>query len=266
MKKHYYFILAFVIIAFSITSSCKKEPKPDVNKPSVELYTPANNFLFYCGGELEYHAMLKDDNQLYSYKIDITAQTSSPNSWVNHFIRMIDGTEQEVFDTIFVPKNIEVGNYTFTITCNDTSYNEKAISVTIQIAKDLTPPVVSLTQAPSSGQIYIATDTIRIAGNVTENYKLANVFVAVMNPADNIADTMATTYNSYATFLDVSSFSDPKNYSFASSLIVGNPNDNDGANNPDNITWAPGSYYILVRATDRIGNRTILSHIDITIQ
>jgi hypothetical protein len=266
MKKQYYFLLTIAILAITVVSSCKKDPEPDVNKPSVELWSPGNNNILYCGGDLEFHCTFKDDNQLYSYKIDITALASSPNAWINHFIKMIDGTEQEVSDTIYIPKTIEPGNYTFAVTCNDTSYNEKSVSVTVQIIQDLIAPTITLTQAPSGGQSFITNDTIRIAGTVTENYKLTNVFVAIMNPADNIADTMATTYNSYATFLNNSSFSNVTNYSFNKYLVVGNPNDNDGANNPDNITWTPGSYYILVRATDRVGNRTILPRIDITIQ
>lgn len=133
MKKHLLLILSLLVLVLLMPTGCKKEPDPDVEKPSIELWSPANNATFTKGGKVGYNITFKDDNQLYSFKIDITALSPTSTSWVNHYAEMIDGTEKTVSDSIYIPTNIDAGYYTFSVTCNDTSYNEKNVSVTLQI-------------------------------------------------------------------------------------------------------------------------------------
>jgi len=128
---------------------------------------------------------------------------------------------------------------------------------------DTVAPVITVSSAPSNGQIFNNGETITISGTVTDDTRLGGIYIGLVRVDQNLADADVNADNTI-TLLHNHHFADPTSYNFTGSIVVGAANDNDIT--PDPITWISGDYYLLIKCPDAFGgNVTFSSHYPVVI-
>ena len=273
MKNSRFLLFLLFVASAVVTASCSKnsdDPKEekDTTKPEITLGTPINEASFNPGDAIDFSATFKDNKELSGYKIDIHFNDGHEHksvtdegkwSFQKSYAFEPGNTDMIVkHNDVRIPTEVDglsiyAGEYHFLVYCTDKAGNEEFVAHNIVIIDlpDETGPVIEISLSPATDQEFTRGDTIRMSGKVTDNKRLNNVLVALMRSTSteemvNETDAFAIIFNGKE------QLTGPSNFSFASSIIFGQDQDNNVP--PRNITWARGNFYLIVKASDESGN------------
>jgi len=139
--------------------------------------------------------------------------------------------------------------------------------LTIKIPEDEVAPEITVSSAPSNGQIFASGETISISGTVSDNKALGGLYIGLVREDQQLSDEDVSDSNTI-TLLHTHDFDSPDEYDFFADITVGASKDNNIT--PKDITgdtaWQSGSYYIVVKSKDAYGaNWTYSVHYPIVI-
>jgi len=273
--KYFKYICILFAAVFIIFTSCKKDDE-DTTDPVISGLEigVGNSKVLYQGGDVHLQFEASDDTELGYYKVEIhyegkgvASEWEYSNQW--NFETGLKNSLIHHHD-ILVPPDADPGDYHFHLTLVDKAGNSASEEhdVEVKVPTDTTAPVISVTTIPSGS--YSTGDTIRIAGNVTENDSLGGVYIALMKTSDNIPDSeikppCVSGGTAIAGFLHNHDFPIPDSYSFDVYLVVGQTQDNDYHVGPCDISWGTGDYYVVVKSPDKSGNVGFSQHYPITL-
>lgn len=208
MKKYIFQLISLAVVFFM--ASCDPE-NVDLTPPSMEVvsFAPTPEAAEICGSqepvvfqltggdELTFDVIFNDDIALSQYKVDIhnnfdchghgggsAPSISVPNvssqttDWSVLDVTNLSETSSSITRTLNVPENVTTGNYHFQIQVLDESGNDNPaanfFALKIKNPTDNTPPQISV-QEPTSGNFSAKKgETIRFAGQVTDDRSLSD--------------------------------------------------------------------------------------------
>lgn len=283
-NNRFFALMLFLSAAIAFTSCTKDEDDPadekDTTKPQINLTSPANETEFLPGDAIDFSAVLSDDKELGSYKIDIhpgeghdhkstldNGAWSYQKSW-----SLPEGSTNETVShsEIVIPEEVDgvptmPGDYHFLVYCTDKAGNEEFVAHDIIIVEpaDETAPEISFSFTPEENQAYIRADTIRISGSVSDNKHLSKLLVAVMRSTST--EEMVNTTDAFVIMLNANEqVAEQNSFDFNASIQVGATQDNNVP--PRNVTWSRGDFYVIVKAVDENGNTAFSQRFPIVIQ
>lgn len=285
MRNNRFFALMLLMataIAFTYCSKDEDDPvdEKDTIKPQINLTSPANETEFLPGDAIAFSAVLSDDKELGSYKIDIHPgeghnhkSTSDNGAWsYQKSWSLPEGSTNETVNhsEIVIPLEVDgvptmPGDYHFLVYCTDKAGNEEFVAHDVIIVEpaDETAPEIALSFVPEENQLYIRADTIKIAGSVSDNRHLSELLVAVMRSTST--EDMVNTTDAFVIMLNANEqVAGQNSFDFNASILVGATQDNNVP--PRNVTWARGNFYVIVKAVDDSGNTTFSQRFPILIQ
>lgn len=179
-------LLLFSLMTTLIVSSCKKDKdEPDVQRPQIQLTSPAKDARLNSGTSFNVVAVITDDVELSQYKIEIhdnfDVHSHKKKSAPFYFseIKDISGKEYNVNTKIEIPEDVAAGEYHLTIKAVDKAGNEAEMAeldIYIVNVLDEEPPVLDIIITPTpdaQGQIQVLyNQTIGIIMSGTDNQGL----------------------------------------------------------------------------------------------
>ncbi|WP_068595156.1 DUF4625 domain-containing protein [Vaginella massiliensis] len=135
----YSLVSLFAISAFSCSSD---DDTLDQTKPTIVITTPKKDQHIHVGEMIEVDAVIADDRDLASYKIDIHYAGDghthdhlvAEKPWTYNYSQDVKGVLHNIKKTIEVPHGIQDGQYHFGIIAIDKAGNEKKTYIEIEIA------------------------------------------------------------------------------------------------------------------------------------
>lgn len=236
----------------------------------------------YIGGDLHLEAKIIAPGKIAGIRVLIHQEEEgeeAPAQKINSAIEHSDeweldstytGVYANVKNTTFhehvdVPSNAVAGVYHLHLYVTDLEGNQTMIEEEITILAPIADgslPVITISAAPTSGQVFSTGNTISISGTITDVQGLGGVYIGLVDANAGIADASVNSSNSI-TLLHNHDFENSKSYTFAASINVGAANDNDIT--PKAINWLAGDYYILVKAPGVDGEVGFSAHYPVTI-
>jgi hypothetical protein len=152
-----------------------------------------------------------------------------------------------------IPADADTGHYHFHLMVTDEAgqRSEKEAELHITLPTDETAPQVSISSAPTSGQSFSNGDTIRISGQVTDDYGIGGLYVGLVGQGQGLSDADVTHVNTIS-LLHTHSFTNPKAVDFEAFIVVGSARDNDHPETKE-VDWQSGNYYLLVKSPGKYG-------------
>ncbi|MCK9451959.1 MAG: DUF4625 domain-containing protein [Bacteroidales bacterium] len=273
-NKRFLLFSLFIAVAMMAASCSKDSDDPqeekDTGKPEIYLSLPVNGASSNPGDSIEFSVRFVDNKELGGYKIDVHfndghehKSVTNEGKWSFEKSYTFEPGSTDVtlmHDDVRIPTEVDgvpiyAGDYHFLVYCTDKAGNEEFVARNIIIVDlpDETGPVIEISLSPATDQEFTRGDTIRMNGKVADNKRLNNVLVALMRSSSteemvNETDAFAIIFNGKE------QLNGPSNFSFASSIIFGQAQDNNVP--PRDITWARGNFYLIVKASDDSGNIT----------
>lgn len=153
MKLKYIFLSLLAIVTFS---ACSDDDNIDTTKPEIEIVTPDDDEHFHPGDTFELRAILTDNEELASWKVDIHHNSDGhthsqvirlkhggehsheEEEWHFHKEGSIEsGTKQYVLILeIEIPHDAEHGDYHLGIYVTDKAGNENKAFITFEVEDD----------------------------------------------------------------------------------------------------------------------------------
>lgn len=143
-----YIFLAF--LAIPLLSACDDNDDVDTTKPIIEIQSPADDAHFHAGDDFDLTALITDNDELASWKIDIhfndnghvhqkSASASADEEvkveWQESWSGSIEAglASFELSRTITIPANAEHGEYHIGVYALDKSGNEQVTFIGIEV-------------------------------------------------------------------------------------------------------------------------------------
>ncbi len=230
-----------------------------------------NSHIGYVGSDLHVEVEVVAEGTISTIDVEIHMEDESAGWFYEYSYDEFSGLLNTTFHKhIDIPDGITTGEYHFHFTVTDVQGNQTTIEEHIDIEQidDTEAPIMSITTSPTENQVFTSGETISISGEITDNFALSGMFVALVRAEDNITDANVTGSNtSVIVMLHTHDFDAPDRVEFNASITVGAENDNnmtpsviEGAN-----AWQLGNYYIIIKASDANSNGTISQHYPINI-
>ncbi len=273
---------AAVLLAAGIISlnSCKKEkeiPKPEITITELGY---ENSKIGYIGSDLHIEADIVSEGRIEKVTIEIHHEGDHQKSltivlhddeWeVDTTYTKFSGLKNTNFHEHFdIPLYAEPGDYHFHFIVTDMEGQQTTVEeeLEIKIPEDNVAPLVSVTAAPSSKQVFNNGQVITVSGMVTDDKALGGMYIGLVRADQNLTDTQVNASNTI-TILHTHDFVNPKSHNFSASITVGAAKDNNitPKDIAGDIAWQSGNYYILVKCKDAFGgNWTFSSQYPIVI-
>lgn len=274
MNKKIKSLAVFLTVAImTILSSCEKDedvvPKPVIN--GLELGID-NSHVAYIGADLHIEAEIVAEGKIDKITVEIHQEEGSSDEIVVEYDEYAGLKNTTFHKHIDIPETTTIGTYHCHITVSDMEGYQTTVEeeIEIQELEDTTPPELTISSAPTSGQTFAGGETISISGHAVDNITLGGILIALVYQPDNIADADVTGDNSQVIVMlhDHDFGDDPDEYDFTAIIAVGAENDNNTTSAPiqgDNV-WKSGNYYILVKSKDAMENWAISNHYPIIIK
>jgi len=281
MKTFKYFSVLLFSVWVLLATSCKRD-EADTEAPVISVSGPEADEVLFIGSEIHFEVDFSDNTELKSYKVDIHSNFDGHShkggladsvAWSFQKSWNFDAGQRNAhvhhheiaIPTEFEGKAISQGDYHFMIYCTDASGNETWTAVAVQIMKstDAVAPEFSSIVAPTENEVFTNGETITISGTVSDNELLDGLFIAIMPAGSENAQADPT--NALAVMLhEHDAVHEQQSFNFSASITVGQAQDNNTT--PKDVVWAPGNYFIVVKAPDVSGNVGFSEHYPIVIQ
>lgn len=137
MKKY---IALFIVSIIAI--SCSSSDDLDTTKPVVTIEEPIGHQEIEPGTSINFKALVSDDSQLASYKIEIHGSEDGHQHRSEHvdftyeFVGSLSGTSEVIQKSIEVPSNVEHGHYHVGLFVIDASGNQNQQFVEVYIGEE----------------------------------------------------------------------------------------------------------------------------------
>jgi len=263
-------IIAVILAAASIVffNACKKDKDEEtVTKPKITLSELGlnNSKIGYIGSDLHIEADIIAEEKINTVIVEIHPEGSANWEFDTTYTEF-SGLKNATFHKhIDIPLIALAGDYHFHFSVTDMIGNKSLVESEFEIKQpaDSVHPVISISTAPTTNQIFTNGQTISITGSVSDNIALGGMYIGLVRADQGLTDEQVNDGNTI-TLLHNHNFPNPTLYNFTASIIVGAAMDNNITPKP--ITWTPGNYYILVKCKDAFGgNWTFSSHYNIVI-
>lgn len=261
-------IAQIIFLLFSMTiafSSCKKDeeiPAPQITLSELGLN---NSGTAYIGSDVHIEADIVAEGTISTVSVEIHPEGAGNWEFDTTYTKFSGLKNTTFHEHIDVPLTVVAGAYHFHLVVTDLEGKQSSVEADLMIEAptDSIAPQISITSSPTSGQIFMSGDTIRIAGNVSDNVSLGGIYVGLVRDDQALADADVNADNTI-TLLHFHDFIQPLTYDFNAGIVVGAATDHDIT--PDNITWPSGNYYLLVKCVDAFGaNWTFSNHYSLVI-
>lgn len=273
MKSNFKFLVIVIFLGFYLHSCSSDDDIESYEAPVIsdmEVGT-GNSHIGYVGSNLHVEAEVVAEGIISTIDVEIHMEDES-NGWVyeytyDEFSGLLNTTFHKHID---IPDGITTGEYHFHFTITDMQGNQTTVEEDIEIEEidDDESPIISVTASPTENQQFTTGETISISGEITDNFALSGMIVALVRVEDDIADADVTGANSSViVMIHTHDFEDPDSVEFTASITVGAEYDNnmtpsviEGSN-----AWKSGNYYIIIKTSDANSNGTISQHYPINI-
>jgi len=252
----------FVLLSFTFIS-CENELKAPVISDVEIGYN--NSKKAYIGSDLHVEANILAEGKIAKIILTIHPEGEAEHVSAQKIVSAIDHSGEWEVDSTYtgkyagvkntsfhehveIPSNAEIGDYHLHLSVVDMEGNTTEIEAEISLENlvaDGKLPVVTISSAPTDGQIFSNGQAISISGIITDVVDLSGAYIGLVKADAGLTNAQVNAANSI-TLLHFHDFVDPKSYSFSASLIVGAHTDNDIT--PKSITWSSGNYFVLVKA------------------
>jgi len=262
----------FTVVIMALFTSCENDndtsQKPTIGEIELGI---GNSHTAYIGADLHIETEIVAEGLINTIVVEIHAEDGS-----DHEIEAIyDYSDQILKNTTFhkhvdIPAEFPTGEYHFHLTVTDKEGHSTSVEEDLELEAliDEEAPELTISSAPSDGQVFSNGETIAISGTVVDNTALAGLVVALVYQDDVIADADVTGANTQVIILlHTHTFDSEAAHSFTASIEVGAEYDNNMT--PALITsdnaWKSGNYYILVKSTDAKGNWAYSKHYPVVL-
>lgn len=256
--------LILAIITIAAISSCKKDETKAPEFLTFELGYD-NSGVAVIGSDLHMDAEIFAEGKVANVRITIHHEGE-------HGLKAIFEEEWEIDSTyttnyagaknidfhehIEVPNYAEPGDYHFHISVTDMEGNrtEREAELLLELPTDNSAPVVSITAAPSAGQVFTNGLTISVSGSISDDIALGGLYIGLVRVDQGLADAEVNAANTI-TILHTHDFATSMLHNFNTSIVVGAEKDNNvpAKDITGSIAWASANYFILVKAKDVFG-------------
>jgi len=263
MKSKLLFLAITLTIALLSIYSCKQEPsKPEITLNEVGL---SNNKIGYLGSDLHVEADIVAEGKINTVKVEIHPEGTGTWEFDTTYTEF-SGLKNATFHKhIDIPLSADTGDYHLHFIVVDMEGNETVAEAEIEIKQptDAVPPVVTISTAPTTNQVFTNGQTITISGSVSDNISLGGMYIGLVRVDQGLTDAQVNDGNTI-TLLHNHDFPNPISHNFSASIVVGAAMDNNITPKP--ATWNTGDYYIVVKCKDAFGgNWTFSSHYSLVI-
>lgn len=264
------FLISIAFVTGLFFTSCEKEDeisKPQIN--DVELGTN-NSKIGIIGSDLHVEAEVVAEAKINTIQIQIHQEEKNGGWTFDSIYTEFSGLKNTTFHKhIDISSNADTGIYHFHFIVTDMDGNQTTIEEEMRIINptDLTAPVITISNAPTSNQYFSNGQTISISGIVSDDISLAGMYIGLVREGQNLADADVNDENTI-TIMHTHEFDNPTSHSFSANIIVGATQDNNITPKDiiGDIAWQSGNYYIVVKCKDTYGgNWTYSSHYPIII-
>jgi len=277
-----YKALVSAFLAIQLISSC--DYSNEISKPEVNLTELGyqNSKMASLGNDLHIEAEILAEGKVDNIRVTIHPEgdhTEKNSNFINHedewefdsvYTIGFTGVKDPTFHKhVEIPVTADTGDYHFHFIVTDMEGFQSSVEDEIKIPapNDTQSPIITISSAPSEGQVFANEQTISISGSISDDKLLGGLYIGLVRTDRNLEDSFVNDTNTI-TLLHTHDFDSPQMYSFSASIIVGAAKDN---NNPTkditgSIAWSTGNYYILVKCKDAFGgNWSYSSRYPITI-
>jgi len=264
----------FAVLAMMASlSSCSKEDEAVIAKPVISLLELGlgNSHVAYIGADLHIEAEIVAEGKISKVIVEIHQEEGSSDEIIAEYTEFAGLKNTTLHKHVNIPSTTVAGTYHCHISVTDMEGNQTTVEdeISIVVMEDTTPPVLTVSAAPASGESFANGGVISISGTVTDNISLGGMLIALVYESDHIADSVvAGDHASVIVMLHTHDFGlDPDEYQFSASIVVGAANDNNTTPAPiqgDNA-WKSGNYYILAKCKDAMGNWVFSDHYPVVV-
>lgn len=277
MKLRSIFQIFLSVCVLGVLVSCEndddKAAKPKVNLTELGL---SNSKVGYIGKDLHVEAEIVAQGKIEKITIEIHPEGEEHHSEAEEH----DDDELKVVYTEFkglknatfhkhvdIPESLEPGDYHFHFEVVDMEGNQTLVEEELKIEKvsDTEAPKLTVKEVSENTAGFKNGEVLTVKGIVTDNNALGGMFVGLVRGDKNITDDKVNP-TSAITLLHTHDFTSPASHNFTATITIGAKKDNNGT--PKDLTdsdWAEGSYYLLVKCKDAVGNWTFSKHYPVQI-
>jgi hypothetical protein len=266
-------ILLLPALALTLFASCKKDEETKVAPPTVSGFElgASNSQQAYAGSELHIAAEVKSDDKIASIRVQIIQKSgvsyTSKYGKDTLYTKYADVKNTTFHEHIKFTTATALGKYDFIMSVQDTKGQVTEIKKELEILalNDFTAPVITVTSAPTNGQIFLKGQTLNIKGRVTEDKALGAVYVGLIREDQLLDDKLVNGANTIGMYLAYDIPAPANDLSFDANIVIGADKDIQKSIT-GNLAWATGKYYIVVVATSAYGSeRAFSAHYPIQI-
>lgn len=279
MKRNHLIWIAIVLISLFL-SSCDKDETIPVPEITLTELGYDNSQIAYAGSDLHIEAEVLAMGRISTITVQIHPEGEDEKSaenilhddeWeVDTTYTEFSGLKNTTFHKhIEVPAGAEATTYHFHFIVTDEEGQQSSVEeeLEIQYPSDSVFPEVTVSEAPTSGQVFNSGETISISGSVSDDQALGGLYIGLVRADQNLSDSDVGDANTI-TLLHTHDFEGSDSYNFSVGITVGAEQDNNIT--PKDITgdiaWQSADYYIVVKCKDAFGgNWTFSDHYPIVI-
>ncbi len=268
--------ISFVLVLALTFQACSKEEEESLNPPTISTFEFGydDSGEAYLGADLHIEAEIVAEAKIDRIQVTIHPEgehdksVADEHEWeVDTTYTQFNGLKNTTFhEHIEVPMEADTGHYHFHFIVIDMDGNTKEVEreLHVEAPNDSIAPVLTISTAPSNGQMFQNGETISIGGTVTDDQALGGLYVGLVRVNQNLENTDINAMNTI-TLLHTHEFESTTEHSFTAQIQVGASSDNNS--DPSDLTgdldggaaWQNGEYYLLVKSPDAFGGGVAFS-------
>lgn len=256
--------LFLAIITIATISSCKKD---EIKAPEFLKFELGydNSGVAVVGSDLHMDAEIFAEGKVANVRVTIHHEGEHGEKTILDEEWEIDSTYTlnyagakniDFHEHIEVDIHAEPGDYHFHISVTDMEGNrtEREAELLLMLPTDNSAPFVSISTAPSEGQVFTNGLAISVSGSIADDIALGGLYIGLVKVDQGLADAEVNATNTI-TMLHTHEFSTSLLHNFSASINVGAEHDNNvpAKDITGSIDWTSANYYILVKAKDVFG-------------
>ena len=259
MNKNIYVLFSIFALVFVFVSCTEDDDFPAPVISDLEIGYE-NSQVGYRGSELHIDANIVAEGRIDRIIIDIHHEGDDHDDYGWEFEytwTKFNGLRNSSFhEHIDIPLNAELGDYHFYFTVIDMDGRVTEIKTEIEVVnpENTIAPVITVSSAPSDGEVFHMEDVISISGAVTHEQGLGGIYIGLVRVNQELEDAEVNASNTI-TLLYTHDFDSPESHTFDANITAGADEDNYNTPKPieGEIAWQDGDYYILVKSRDAFG-------------
>ncbi len=270
------FISFVLVLALTFQACSKEEEEESLNPPTISTFEFGydDSGEAYLGADLHIEAEIVAEAKIDRIQVTIHPEgehdksVADEHEWeVDTTYTKFNGLKNTTFhEHIEVPIEADTGHYHFHFIVIDMDGNTKEVEreLHVEAPNDSIAPVLTISAAPSNGQMFQNGETISIGGTVTDDQALGGLYVGLVRVNQNLENADINAMNTI-TLLHTHEFESTTEHSFTAQIQVGASSDNNS--DPSDLTgdldggaaWQNGEYYLLVKSPDAFGGGVAFS-------